>query len=81
MEGFLECGINAKEIGVISVYRSQIKAIGELLYSRPSVEMHTADKLQEVDVFVGKRHGRAVLARDSRKVGLRAVVAATEALC
>ncbi|KAF3905451.1 hypothetical protein ABW20_dc0103994 [Dactylellina cionopaga] len=49
VEGFLHCGVDAKEIGVVSVYRSQIKAIQHLLHNHPSVEMHTADKFQGRD--------------------------------
>ncbi|KAF3939552.1 hypothetical protein ABW19_dt0210524 [Dactylella cylindrospora] len=49
VEGFLHCGVDAKEIGVVSVYRSQIKAIQHLLHGHPSVEMHTADKFQGRD--------------------------------
>ncbi|KAK6335585.1 Tripartite DNA replication factor [Orbilia brochopaga] len=49
VEGFLHCGVDATEIGVVSVYRSQIKAIQHLLHAHPSVEMHTADKFQGRD--------------------------------
>ncbi|KAK6495309.1 Tripartite DNA replication factor [Arthrobotrys musiformis] len=49
VEGFLHCGVDATEIGVVSVYRSQIKAIQHLLHGHPSVEMHTADKFQGRD--------------------------------
>ncbi|EWC48384.1 hypothetical protein DRE_02153 [Drechslerella stenobrocha 248] len=49
VEGFLHCGVDAKDIGVVSVYRSQIKAIQHLLHGHPSVEMHTADKFQGRD--------------------------------
>ncbi|RVD84299.1 uncharacterized protein DFL_006058 [Arthrobotrys flagrans] len=49
VEGFLRCGVDANEIGVVSVYRSQIKAIQHLLHAHPSVEMHTADKFQGRD--------------------------------
>ncbi|KAF3079521.1 Tripartite DNA replication factor [Orbilia oligospora] len=49
VEGFLRCGVDANEIGVVSVYRSQIKAIQHLLHGHPSVEMHTADKFQGRD--------------------------------
>ncbi|EPS40726.1 hypothetical protein H072_5379 [Dactylellina haptotyla CBS 200.50] len=49
VEGFLHCGVDANEIGVVSVYRSQIKAIQHLLHHHQSVEMHTADKFQGRD--------------------------------
>jgi DNA replication ATP-dependent helicase Dna2 len=49
VEGFLHCGIDDRSIGVISVYRSQIKLIQNLLRNRPSVEMHTTDKFQGRD--------------------------------
>ncbi|KAL7276348.1 DNA replication endonuclease-helicase Dna2 [Rhizina undulata] len=49
VEGFLSCGLEATSIGVISVYRSQLKLIQNLLRKRTSVEMHTADKFQGRD--------------------------------
>ncbi|KAF3929219.1 hypothetical protein AA313_de0204339 [Arthrobotrys entomopaga] len=49
VEGFVHCGVDPNEIGVVSVYRSQIKAIQHLLHNHPSVEMHTADKFQGRD--------------------------------
>ncbi|CAZ80284.1 unnamed protein product [Tuber melanosporum] len=49
VEGFLSCGVDPSSIGVISVYRSQIKILQNLLRNRPSVEMHTADKFQGRD--------------------------------
>jgi len=41
--------VDPKEIGVISIYRAQIKAIQSLLHGRPSIEMHTADRFQGRD--------------------------------
>ena len=49
MEGLIESGVAPSDIGVISVYRSQIKAIQYLLRGRPGLEMHTADKFQGRD--------------------------------
>jgi DNA replication ATP-dependent helicase Dna2 len=49
VEGFLSCGIDATSIGVITVYRSQLKIIQHLLNHREKVEMHTADKFQGRD--------------------------------
>lgn len=49
VEGFITTGIDPSSIGVISVYRSQLKIIQNLLRNRPSVEMHTADKFQGRD--------------------------------
>lgn len=49
VEAFLSCGVDANSIGVISVYRSQLKLIQHLLRGRPAVEMHTADKFQGRD--------------------------------
>jgi len=49
VEGFLSCGVDASSIGVITVYRSQLKVIRHLLRGRPKVEMHTADKFQGRD--------------------------------
>lgn len=45
----MSCGVDPSSIGVISVYRSQIKLLQNLLRNRPSVEMHTADKFQGRD--------------------------------
>jgi DNA replication ATP-dependent helicase Dna2 len=49
VEGFLSCGIDPTSIGVITVYRSQLKIIQHLLSHREKVEMHTADKFQGRD--------------------------------
>jgi DNA replication ATP-dependent helicase Dna2 len=49
IEGFLSSGVPAGEIGVITVYRSQLKTIQQLLSHAKEVEMHTADKFQGRD--------------------------------
>lgn len=49
VEALIHTGISPTSIGVISVYRSQLKIIQNLLRSRPGVEMHTADKFQGRD--------------------------------
>lgn len=41
--------MDQSSIGVISVYRSQVKAMQYLLRDRPAVEIHTADKFQGRD--------------------------------
>lgn len=49
VEGFLHCGVDPSSIGVITVYRSQLKVIQHLLRHCNKVEMHTADKFQGRD--------------------------------
>ena len=41
--------MDPSSIGVISVYRSQVKAMQYLLRGRPAVEIHTTDKFQGRD--------------------------------
>ncbi|KAL1918139.1 uncharacterized protein VTP21DRAFT_3405 [Calcarisporiella thermophila] len=49
VEALLSCGIDQTSIGVISVYRSQLKIISHLLKARPQIEIHTVDKYQGRD--------------------------------
>lgn len=49
VEALIHTGVSPSSIGVISVYRSQLKILQNLLRSRPGVEMHTADKFQGRD--------------------------------
>jgi DNA replication ATP-dependent helicase Dna2 len=44
-----KCGVPASEIGVMSVYRSQLKVLSHVLAEHPDVEIHTADRFQGRD--------------------------------
>lgn len=48
-ECLLGCGIEEQQIGVISLYRQQLKLLGYLLQERKSIEMLTADRSQGRD--------------------------------
>lgn len=50
VEAFISCGISAREIGVITFYRSQLALLKQNLRRHlPELEMHTADKFQGRD--------------------------------
>lgn len=49
VESLLTCGIPETDIGVITLYRSQLALLKRGLRHRPGVEMHTADKFQGRD--------------------------------
>ncbi|GAO46682.1 hypothetical protein G7K_0906-t1 [Saitoella complicata NRRL Y-17804] len=49
IDGLVASGVPETKIGVISVYRSQLKIISNHLRDRPEVEIHTADKFQGRD--------------------------------
>lgn len=49
VESLITTGISQTEIGVITLYRSQLALIKHNLRHRPGVEMHTADKFQGRD--------------------------------
>lgn len=49
VESLITTGIPAKDIGVITLYRSQLAIIKHALRHRPGVEMHTADRFQGRD--------------------------------
>ena len=49
VESLLTTGVPAKDIGVITLYRSQLALIKLSLRHRPGVEMHTADRFQGRD--------------------------------
>ncbi len=48
-ECLIRCGVDEKEIGVISLYRQQIKLLSYLLQKRTGVEVLTADRSQGRD--------------------------------
>ncbi|KAJ5230682.1 hypothetical protein N7489_011390 [Penicillium chrysogenum] len=50
VESFIACGVPARNIGVITFYRSQLSLIRQSLRSHtPDLEMHTTDKFQGRD--------------------------------
>lgn len=49
VEGFLACGMQSEDIGVISPYRSQLKVIQRDLRHHPQITIDTADKFQGRD--------------------------------
>ena len=48
-ESLIGCGVREEEIGVISLYRQQIKVLSHLLQERKRVEILTADRSQGRD--------------------------------
>ena len=48
-ECLLRSGIQEDQIGVISLYRQQIKLLSHLLQDRPNIEILTADRSQGRD--------------------------------
>jgi DNA replication ATP-dependent helicase Dna2 len=49
VEVFVQSGVQESNVGVITMYRQQIKIITEALASRPGVEVLTADRSQGRD--------------------------------
>ena len=49
VESLMTTGVLAKDIGVITLYRSQLALVKFSLRHRPGVEMHTADRFQGRD--------------------------------
>lgn len=49
VESLLTCGVSASDIGVITLYRSQLAVLKQSLRHRAGVEMHTADRFQGRD--------------------------------
>ena len=49
VEAMLTTGVNASDIGIITLYRSQLALLKQSLRHRPHIEMHTADKFQGRD--------------------------------
>lgn len=48
-EAFLKCGIHQDQIGVISLYRQQVKLLSHLLQEYKQIEILTADRSQGRD--------------------------------
>lgn len=48
-EIFLQCGVQESQIGIITLYRQQVKLLQETLKERTGVEVLTADKSQGRD--------------------------------
>ncbi|KAI0339345.1 Dna2-domain-containing protein [Trametopsis cervina] len=49
VEGLVGCGVSEEKIGVITLYRQQIKLLSHLLQDRPGIEVLTADRSQGRD--------------------------------
>ncbi|KAI0045794.1 hypothetical protein FA95DRAFT_90271 [Auriscalpium vulgare] len=49
VETMLRCGVRETQVGVITMYRQQIKLLSQLLLARPDVEILTADRSQGRD--------------------------------
>lgn len=49
VEGLCACGVKESSIGVMTLYRSQLKILNEVLKHRPSLEILTADRFQGRD--------------------------------
>lgn len=88
VESLLTTGVPAKDIGVITLYRSQLALLKHALRHRPAIEMHTADRFQgrDKDVIVlslvRSNDGHIVgdLLRDWRRVNVALTRARTKLL-
>lgn len=83
VESLITVGIDPSEIGVITLYRSQLALLKQNMRQHPSVEMHTADKFQgrdkEVIVLSLVRSNEALNVGDLLKDWRRVNVAFTRA--
>lgn len=83
VESLITAGIAPTDIGVITLYRSQLAVIKQSLRHRPGVEMHTADKFQgrdkEVVVLSLVRSNESQIVGDLLKDWRRVNVALTRA--
>lgn len=83
VESLITVGIDPSEIGVITLYRSQLALLKQDMRQHPSVEMHTADKFQgrdkEVIVLSLVRSNEALNVGDLLKDWRRVNVAFTRA--
>ena len=48
-ETLVRCGVQESQIGIVTLYRQQVKLLQGLLHTRPGVEVLTADKSQGRD--------------------------------
>jgi DNA replication ATP-dependent helicase Dna2 len=48
-ETLIRCGVDQSQIGILSLYRQQVKLLQHLLRDRPGVEVLTADRSQGRD--------------------------------
>lgn len=83
VESLITVGIDPSEIGVITLYRSQLALLKQDMRHHPSIEMHTADKFQgrdkEVIVLSLVRSNEALNVGDLLKDWRRVNVAFTRA--
>lgn len=83
VESLITVGINPSEIGVITLYRSQLALLKQNMRHHPLIEMHTADKFQgrdkEVIVLSLVRSNEALNVGDLLKDWRRVNVAFTRA--
>jgi DNA replication ATP-dependent helicase Dna2 len=49
VETIVRCGVSEEQIGIISLYRQQVKLISHLLQERKEIEIFTADRSQGRD--------------------------------
>lgn len=88
VESLISAGVPETNIGVITLYRSQLALLKRGLRHRPGVEMHTADKFQgrdkEVVILSCVRSNEALnvgeLLRDWRRVNVAVTRARTKLL-
>ena len=88
VESLLTVGVPATDIGVITLYRSQLALLKQNMRHRPDVEMHTADRFQGRDKevvivsLVRSNEGKNVgdLLRDWRRVNVALTRARTKLL-
>ena len=48
-ETLVRCGVQESQIGIVTLYRQQVKLLQGLLHARPGIEVLTADKSQGRD--------------------------------
>ena len=88
VESLITTGVSPTDIGVITLYRSQLALIKQSLRHRPGVEMHTADKFQGRDKEVvvlslvrsNQDHNVGELLKDWRRVNVALTRARTKLL-
>jgi len=88
VEALITTGVPATDIGVITLYRSQLALIKQNLRHRPGVEMHTADRFQgrDKDVIVlslvrsNEQKNVGMLLEDWRRVNVAFTRARTKLL-